>query len=103
MIADSFPLFDFAGRRPVWEHNLCQNNTLATSLRAIRSIPTWCMTSCRRWVFDSLADFRVFSMKHSKVYLYEERHSHAQVVGKFFVNGGHDKVQAMQRMHASGV
>jgi hypothetical protein len=35
------------------------------------------------------ADFRVFSMKHSKVYLYEELHSHAQVVGKFFVSPHH--------------
>jgi serine/threonine protein kinase len=47
---------------------------------------------------NSLADFRVFSMKHSKVYLYEERHSRAQVVGKFFVSDGHDTAQAMQRM-----
>jgi hypothetical protein len=49
-------------------------------------------------VRNRLADFRVFSMKHSKVYLYEERHSHAQVVGKFFVSGGHDTARAMQRM-----
>lgn len=47
---------------------------------------------------NSLADFRVFSMKDSKVYLYEERHSRAQVVGKFFVNGGSDTAQASQRM-----
>jgi hypothetical protein len=33
--------------------------------------------------------FASFSMKDSKVYLYEERHSCAQVVGKFFVSGGH--------------
>ena len=43
------------------------------------------------------ADFRVFSMKDSKVYLYEERHSCAQVVGKFFVNG-HRSVHAGERM-----
>jgi hypothetical protein len=49
-------------------------------------------------VRNGLADFRVFSMKHSKVYLYEERHSRAQVVGKFFVNGGHDIAQASRRM-----
>lgn len=44
------------------------------------------------------ADFRVFSMKDSKVYLYEERHSSVQIVGKFFVNGGHRKAEATQRM-----
>jgi len=44
------------------------------------------------------ADFRVFSMKHKKVYLYEECHSRTQVVGKFFVNGGNDNGEAAQRM-----
>jgi aminoglycoside phosphotransferase (APT) family kinase protein len=44
------------------------------------------------------ADFRVFSMKHSKVYLYEECHSHAQVVGKFFLSDGHDTAEAVQHM-----
>jgi len=44
------------------------------------------------------AEFRVFSMKEGKVYLYEERHSCAQVVGKFFVNGGNHNGQAIQRM-----
>jgi len=34
---------------------------------------------CRR----HRADFRVYRMKGSKVYLYEETHSRAQVVGKF--------------------
>jgi aminoglycoside phosphotransferase (APT) family kinase protein len=43
------------------------------------------------------ADFRVFSMKDSKVYLYQERHTCAQVVGKFFVNG-HRSVHADDRM-----
>ena len=52
----------------------------------------------RMGVRNSVAEFRVFSMKHSKVYLYEERHSHAQVVGKFFVNGGHDRAQSDRRM-----
>src|ERR1022692_715839 len=33
------------------------------------------------------ADFRVFCLKETKVYRYEERHSGTQVVGKFFVNG----------------
>ena len=47
---------------------------------------------------DSAADFRVFSMKDSKVYLYEERRSCAQVVGKFFVNNGHVTPAAIQRM-----
>jgi aminoglycoside phosphotransferase len=44
------------------------------------------------------ADFRVFSMKHSKVYLYEECHTRARVVGKFFLNGDHDTAQATLRM-----
>jgi hypothetical protein len=44
------------------------------------------------------ADFRVFSMKDSKVFLYEERHSSAQVVGKFFVSNGHDTAAGNQRM-----
>jgi aminoglycoside phosphotransferase len=44
------------------------------------------------------ADFRVFSMKDGKVYLYEERHSCAQIVGKFFVSGGHRSAEGMQRM-----
>ena len=37
-------------------------------------------------------------MKDGKVYLYEERHSCAQVVGKFFVSGGHHSAEGMQRM-----
>lgn len=46
------------------------------------------------------AEFRVFRMKEDKVYLYEERNSCAQVVGKFFVNGRrHHQVQGVQRMH----
>jgi hypothetical protein len=49
-------------------------------------------------VRSTLADFRVFSMKHRKVYLYEECHSHVQIVGKFFVKNGHDTTEAMQRM-----
>lgn len=44
------------------------------------------------------ADFRVFSMKDSKVYLYEELHSRTQVVGKFFVSGGHHSPGADERM-----
>ncbi len=44
------------------------------------------------------AEFRVFSMKARKVYLYEERHSSAQIVGKFFVKDGHHSDQATQRM-----
>jgi aminoglycoside phosphotransferase (APT) family kinase protein len=42
------------------------------------------------------AEFRVFSMKDGKVYLYEERHSCAQVVGKFFVS--RHRVDATSRM-----
>ena len=34
-------------------------------------------------------DFRVFCLKETKVYRYEESHSRTQVVGKFFVNGRH--------------
>jgi aminoglycoside phosphotransferase len=46
----------------------------------------------------NFAEFRVFTMKHSKVYLYEERHTHAQVVGKFFVNGGNDRAKSDRLM-----
>ena len=49
-------------------------------------------------VRNGVADFRVFTMKHSKVYLYEECHSHARVVGKFFGRSGHDTSEALQRM-----
>ena len=49
-------------------------------------------------VRNNAADFRVFSMKDSKVYLYEERHSSAQVVGKFFVSGGHHEADGVERM-----
>ena len=49
-------------------------------------------------VRNSAAEFRVFSMKASKVYLYEERHSSAQIVGKFFVTGGHHAGEGAQRM-----
>jgi serine/threonine protein kinase len=43
-------------------------------------------------------DFRVFCLKEMKVYRYEESHSRAQVVGKFFVNGSHHEPVAMERM-----
>ncbi len=49
-------------------------------------------------ICGSLGDFRVFSMKHSKVYLYEECRSRAQVVGKFFLSDGRDPADAVQRM-----
>jgi hypothetical protein len=49
-------------------------------------------------VRNNRAEFRVFSMKDSKVYLYEERYSCAQVVGKYFVSGGHHAANAIQRM-----
>jgi aminoglycoside phosphotransferase (APT) family kinase protein len=49
-------------------------------------------------VRNRTAEFRVFSMKDSKVYLYEERHSSTQIVGKFFVNGGRHSADGMQRM-----
>jgi Phosphotransferase enzyme family len=39
---------------------------------------------------DLQAKFRVFRMGGSnEVYLYEEKHSHVQVVGKFFASNGH--------------
>jgi aminoglycoside phosphotransferase (APT) family kinase protein len=37
-------------------------------------------------------------MKDSKVYLYEERHTSAQVVGKFFFTGSQHSADAIQRM-----
>ena len=43
-------------------------------------------------------DFRVFCLKETKVYRYEERHSRTQVVGKFFVNGSRQGSAAMERM-----
>ncbi len=49
-------------------------------------------------VRESQAEFRVFSMKQSKVYLYEECNSRTQVVGKFFLSGGHDTGDAVHRM-----
>jgi len=49
-------------------------------------------------VNNGAAEFRVFSMKDGKVYLYEERHSSAQVVGKFFMSEGNHSANAVQRM-----
>jgi serine/threonine protein kinase len=44
-------------------------------------------------------DFRVFSMKGARVYLYEEKYSQALVVGKFFAaNEGHNGAKANQHM-----
>jgi hypothetical protein len=37
-------------------------------------------------VAPARVDFRVFSLKGSKVYLYEEKYSQTRLVGKFFVN-----------------
>lgn len=48
-------------------------------------------------IHNNVADFRVFRMKESKVYLYEERHSRARLVGKFFVDGG-DAAGSARRM-----
>ena len=47
---------------------------------------------------NTFAEFRVFSLKHRKVYLYEECQSHTRVVGKFFVNGRHATAEADRRM-----
>jgi aminoglycoside phosphotransferase (APT) family kinase protein len=44
------------------------------------------------------SNFRVFCLKETKVYRYEESRSGAQVVGKFFVNGRHNGSGAMDRM-----
>jgi len=44
-------------------------------------------------VDEQRADFKVYRMKGAKVYLYEETHSRAQVVGKFFV----DTVERMRQ------
>ncbi len=49
-------------------------------------------------VRDRPAEFRVFSMKHGKVYLYEECRSHTRVVGKFFMSGGHGTAESIRRM-----
>src|ERR1700761_9149969 len=43
-------------------------------------------------------DFRVFSLKHSKVYLYEEKNTRLKLVGKFFADQGHAGEEASQRM-----
>jgi len=43
-------------------------------------------------------DFRVFCLKETKVYRYEESHSRTQVVGKSFVNGSRHGSVAMERM-----
>lgn len=49
-------------------------------------------------VVNQQVDFRVFRMKDTKVYRYEEKHSHTHVVGKFFVNGSQDGAKATQLM-----
>jgi aminoglycoside phosphotransferase (APT) family kinase protein len=43
-------------------------------------------------------DFRVFRMKTSKVYLYEEKFSRALVVGKFFIDGRRDVRQEFDNL-----
>lgn len=44
----------------------------------------------RKLVLNGIPDFRVYKIKASReVYLYEDRHSHAQVVGKFFGSDSH--------------
>src|SRR5450759_2828727 len=52
----------------------------------------------RMGVTAQRVDFRVFCLKETKVYRYEESHSRTQVVGKFFVNGRHHGSVAMERM-----
>lgn len=44
------------------------------------------------------SNFRVFCLKETKVYRYEESHTGTQVVGKFFLNGGKDGAVAQERM-----
>jgi aminoglycoside phosphotransferase (APT) family kinase protein len=47
---------------------------------------------------DRCARFRVFRMGGSnEVYLYEEKHTHAQAVGKFFAGNGQGGSRALQR------
>lgn len=43
-------------------------------------------------------DFRVFRIQSRRVYLYEEKHSGAQVLGKFFYTDGQDGAKAAGRM-----
>jgi aminoglycoside phosphotransferase len=52
----------------------------------------------RLGVAPARVDFRVFSLKGSKVYLYEEKYSQTQLVGKFFVNGGSHNEYATEHM-----
>jgi hypothetical protein len=52
----------------------------------------------RMGVTAQQVDFRVFCLKETKVYRYEESHSRTQVVGKFFVNGSRQGSAAMERM-----
>lgn len=49
-------------------------------------------------VNSQVMDFRVFCLKETKVYRYEETSSRAQVVGKFFLNGSRQGPKAMERM-----
>ena len=49
-------------------------------------------------IHNRTADFRVFSMKDGKVFLYEERHTNAQIVGKFFVSRKRQAGEAIRRM-----
>jgi hypothetical protein len=44
------------------------------------------------------ADFRVFCLKETKVYRYEESRTRTRVVGKFFASGRHRGPLAMNRM-----
>src|SRR5580704_11442066 len=48
---------------------------------------------------EQRADFRVFCLKETKVYRYEESHSRTQVVGKFFVNGSRRMQQEFENLH----
>ena len=83
----------------------CQSTTWAIYLLMIHSITIYSMIYCLNWDKKNRnAKFRVFRMGGSnEVYLYEEKHSHVQVVGKFFAGNGHggshlpEKEQKMQQ------
>jgi hypothetical protein len=49
-------------------------------------------------VFRRSFDYRVFRLKAAKVYLYEEKHSRALLVGKFFASNGSQGARAALRM-----
>jgi aminoglycoside phosphotransferase (APT) family kinase protein len=49
-------------------------------------------------VIQDRVDFRVFRIEDDRVYRYEEKHSGAQVIGKFFHSKGQDETKSASRM-----